>query len=106
MPQEGKVYLSGLFPGLDPSQLDQPEENLRQYLGVISRISKASQGCSERGSGAVKCPPADAQIQMLKSNQLNRLVVISQGSQRRNRKKEYDRKGQGLQNTYRETFRH
>jgi hypothetical protein len=40
MPQEGKVDLSGLFPGLDPTELDQARENLEEYLGVIFRISE------------------------------------------------------------------
>jgi hypothetical protein len=40
MPKEGKVDLSDLYPGLDPEQLDQAEENLRRYVGVIFRISE------------------------------------------------------------------
>jgi hypothetical protein len=40
MPQEGKVDLSDLYPGLDPEQLDQARENLEAYLGVIFRISE------------------------------------------------------------------
>jgi hypothetical protein len=40
MPKEGNIDLSGLYPGLDPEQLDQAEENLRRYIGVIFRISE------------------------------------------------------------------
>ena len=40
MPQEGKVDLSDLFPGLDPSQLDEAKANLEAYLGVIFRIAE------------------------------------------------------------------
>jgi hypothetical protein len=40
MPQEGKVDLSGLFPGLDPSQLDEARANLEAYLGIIFRIAE------------------------------------------------------------------
>jgi hypothetical protein len=40
MPQEGKVDFSGLFPGIDPSQLDEAQVNLERYLVVIFRISE------------------------------------------------------------------
>lgn len=40
MPQQGKVDLSDLYPSLSPEELDQAEDNLRQYLGVIFRISE------------------------------------------------------------------
>jgi hypothetical protein len=39
MPQEGKVDLSGLLPGLDPSKLDEAEANLEAYLGVVFQSS-------------------------------------------------------------------
>jgi hypothetical protein len=40
MPQEGKVDLSDLYPGLDPEQLDHARQNFESYLGVIFRINE------------------------------------------------------------------
>jgi hypothetical protein len=33
MPQQGKVDISNLYPGLDPWQMDQAHENLDEWLG-------------------------------------------------------------------------
>ncbi len=40
MPQQGKVDISVLYPGLDPDKLDEARENLERFLGVIFRISE------------------------------------------------------------------
>jgi hypothetical protein len=40
MPQQGKVDISNLYPGLDPSQMDQARENLEAFLGIVFRISE------------------------------------------------------------------
>ncbi len=38
--KEDQIDLSGLYPGLDPDQLEQARVNLERYLGVIFRISE------------------------------------------------------------------
>jgi hypothetical protein len=40
MPQQGKVDISNLYPGLDPSQMDEARENLEAFLGIVFRISE------------------------------------------------------------------
>ena len=40
MPHQGKVDISNLYPGLDPSQMDLARENLEAFLGIVFRISE------------------------------------------------------------------
>lgn len=54
--KQGKVDLSDLYPGLDPEQLNQAEQNLRDYLGIIFRISE------RQAKGKEDVPPEAAAV--------------------------------------------